>query len=92
MFSVYGGKCSSCKAIHNCVEKFSQGHSEVAVDARPGAELAETTVKRSTGKEMEQVYQRWRRMCLEISVFFQIQILQILRFISICDLFTDSSS
>jgi hypothetical protein len=46
MFLVYGGKCLSCKAVHNWVEKFSEGRSRVADDARPGAKLAETTVKR----------------------------------------------
>jgi hypothetical protein len=51
------------KAVHNWVEKFSQGHSEVADDARPGAEVAETTAKRllccgfqCIGKAMGQVY------------------------------------
>jgi hypothetical protein len=29
MFPVYGGKCLSHKAVHNWVEKFSQGHSKV---------------------------------------------------------------
>jgi hypothetical protein len=32
------------KAVHNWVEKFSQGHFKVT-DAQPGAEVAETTVK-----------------------------------------------
>jgi hypothetical protein len=48
MFPVYGGKCLSRKAVHNCVEKFSQGRSKVADDARPGRPLeiaAETTVQ-----------------------------------------------
>jgi hypothetical protein len=31
MFPVYGGKCLSRKAVHNWVEKFSQGRSKVAV-------------------------------------------------------------
>jgi hypothetical protein len=35
MIPVYVGKCLSCKAIHNWVEKFSQGHSKVGDDARP---------------------------------------------------------
>jgi hypothetical protein len=38
--------CLSLKAVHNQVEKFSQGRSKVSDDARPGAEVAETTVKR----------------------------------------------
>jgi hypothetical protein len=39
------GSVSSCKAVHNWVKKFSQGRSKVADDARPGAEVAETTAK-----------------------------------------------
>jgi hypothetical protein len=36
MFPVYGGKCLSCKAVHNWVKKFSQGCSKVTDDAQPG--------------------------------------------------------
>jgi hypothetical protein len=36
MFLLYGGKCLSRKAVHNCVEKLSQGRLKVADDARPG--------------------------------------------------------
>jgi hypothetical protein len=32
MFSVYGGKCLSRKAVHKWVDKFSQGHSKAADD------------------------------------------------------------
>jgi hypothetical protein len=46
MFPVYGRKCLSRKAFHNWVEKFSQGRSKVANDARSDAEVAEKTVKR----------------------------------------------
>jgi hypothetical protein len=49
----------SRKAVHNWAEKFCEGHSKVADDARPGAEVAEPTVKtllccgfRRTGKAM----------------------------------------
>jgi hypothetical protein len=45
IFPVYGGKCLSHKAVHNWAEKFSKGRKKVADDARPGAEVAETTVK-----------------------------------------------
>jgi transposase len=45
MFPVYGGKCLSRKVVHNWVEKFSEGRSKVTDDARPGAEVAETTVR-----------------------------------------------
>jgi transposase len=33
---IYGKKCLSYKAVHNWVQKFSQGRSKVADDARPG--------------------------------------------------------
>jgi hypothetical protein len=36
MFPVYGGKCLSHNAVHNWVEKFSQGRLKVADDAQPG--------------------------------------------------------
>jgi hypothetical protein len=36
----------SHKAVHNWVEKFSQGRSKVADETRPAAEVVETTVKR----------------------------------------------
>jgi hypothetical protein len=36
----------SREAVHNWVEKFSQGRSKVADDARSGAEVAEATIKK----------------------------------------------
>jgi hypothetical protein len=75
MFPAYGGKCLSRKAGHNWVEKFSQRRSKFADVARPGAEVAETTITRllvcgfrRTGKAMEQVYRCWWRICREINV------------------------
>jgi hypothetical protein len=35
IFPVYGGKCLSRKAVHNCVEKYSQGSLKLVDDARP---------------------------------------------------------
>jgi hypothetical protein len=97
MFPVYGGKCLSCTAGHNWVDKFSEGRSKVAGDARPNAEVAETTVKRllccgfrRTGKAMGQAYQSWWKICREINIFFQVRISHVLRFIYICELFTDA--
>jgi hypothetical protein len=76
MFPVYGGNFLSHKAVHNWVEKFSPWLSKVTEDARPGAEVAETTVKRllccgfrRTGKATEQVNQCWRRTRREMNVF-----------------------
>jgi hypothetical protein len=75
MFPVYCGKCLPRTAVHNWVEKFSQGGSRVADDARPGAEVAETKVKRllccgfrRIAKAMGQVYQCWW-ICREIHGF-----------------------
>jgi hypothetical protein len=56
MFSVYGGKCLSRKAVPNWVEKFSQGLSKVADDARPGrpVEIAtEATVLQRVKSRLE---------------------------------------
>jgi hypothetical protein len=36
MFPFYYGKCLSRKAVHNWVEKLSQGRSKVADETRPG--------------------------------------------------------
>jgi hypothetical protein len=76
VFHVYDGKCLSRKAVHNWVEKFSQGRSKVADDARLDAEVAETTIKRllccgfrRTGKAMGQMYHCWWRVCRDINVF-----------------------
>jgi hypothetical protein len=49
MFSVYGGKCLSRKAVRDWVGKFSQGRAKVAGYARPGAEMTEISVKRLLG-------------------------------------------
>jgi hypothetical protein len=43
-FPLYGGKCLSCKAVHNWAEKLSQGLSKVADG--PVNIVAEATVKR----------------------------------------------
>jgi hypothetical protein len=66
VFPIYSGKCFLCKAVHNWVKNLSQGHLKVADDAQPGAEVAETTVKRllccgfqHTNKAVGQVYHCW---------------------------------
>jgi hypothetical protein len=91
MFPVYGRKCLSLKAVHNWGEKRGKRFAD--------DEEVETEVRkwlcsgfRRTGKAMGQVYQCWWRICREINVFFQVRISHVLRFISIYDLFADSSS
>jgi hypothetical protein len=50
IFPVYSGKCLSRKAVHNWVEKFSEGRSKVADGARLGR-----PVETATGANMQQV-------------------------------------
>jgi hypothetical protein len=50
IFPVYSGKCLSRKAVHNWVEKFSEGRSKVTVDARLGR-----PIEIATGANMQQV-------------------------------------
>jgi hypothetical protein len=56
IFHYYGGKCLSRRAVHNWLEKFSQGHPKVADDARPGAEVAEQQPKKTS---VMRVLTRW---------------------------------
>jgi hypothetical protein len=65
MFPVYGEKCLSRKALHSWVEKFSQGRSKVADDARPGAEVAETTVERLLCCGFDALVKRWDK-CISV--------------------------
>jgi hypothetical protein len=60
MFPLYGEKCVSCKVFHNWVEKFSQGHSKVADDARPGCPV--DTVTEATVLRMEELIRAERRI------------------------------
>jgi hypothetical protein len=77
MFSVYGGKCLLHKAVHNWVEKFSQGHSKVADDARQGRSLE--TVTEATLQWMEEVIRaeedndRQCSNCTRVFPWFSIQ-------------------
>jgi hypothetical protein len=96
IFPAYCWKCLSCRAVHNWVDKFSQGRSKVADDARPGAEVAETT-----NISVLRVSTYWQRDVMSASVFaedmsrnkcFKFRISHVLHFTSTCDLFTDSSS
>jgi hypothetical protein len=65
MFPVYGRKCLSRKAVHNWVEKFSQGRSKVASDAHPSAEVAETTVKNFRAAGFDALVKRWNK-CINV--------------------------
>jgi hypothetical protein len=54
MLPVYGGKCLSRRAVRNWVEKFSQGRSKDADDARPGDPVE--TVTEATVQRVGRVY------------------------------------
>jgi hypothetical protein len=60
MFPVYGGKCLSRKAVHNWVEKFSQGRSKVIDDARPGCPVE--IVTETTVQQVEELISADRRL------------------------------
>jgi hypothetical protein len=53
IFPVYGGKCMLRKAVHNWVEKFSQGRSTVTDDAPRGHPVE--IGKRATVQEVEEL-------------------------------------
>jgi cell division FtsZ-interacting protein ZapD len=65
MFSVYGGKCLSCTAVHNWIEKFSQGRSKVANHAR-----TDRTVQNATGAKtsMLRVSTSWQSDGISVAV------------------------
>jgi hypothetical protein len=97
IFPVYGGKYLSCKEVLNWVEKRSKRFADEEIETEVRKWLRQQSKDifcgfLRTGKAMGQVYQCWWRICREINVFFQVRISHVLRFISICDLFTDLSS
>jgi hypothetical protein len=63
MFPVYGGKCLSGKAVHNWVEKFSQGRSKFADDARSYRPVLIATV--APVKRVEELIRADRRITID---------------------------
>jgi transposase len=63
MFPVCGGKCSSCKAVHNWVKKFSQGRSKVADNAQPGRPVQ--IVTEATVQWVEELIRADRRIMID---------------------------
>jgi hypothetical protein len=63
MFCVQGGKCLSYKAVYNRVDKFPQGFSKVADDARPGRPIEIAT--EATVQRMEELIRADRRLTLD---------------------------
>jgi hypothetical protein len=99
MFPVYGGKSLSRIAVHNWVEKFSQGRLKVADDETEMRNWLRQQSKDFCTAGSDAVVKTWDK-CINVGggyvekyiFFFQFQISHVLRFISICDLFTDSPS
>jgi hypothetical protein len=63
----YGVKCLSHKAVHNWIEKFSEGLSNIADETPPGAEVVETTDKTS----MLRVSTHWQSDGTSVSVLVE---------------------
>jgi transposase len=63
IFPVYSGKCLSSKVVYNWVEKFSQGCSKVADDARPGRPVE--TATEATMQRVEELVLADRRMKID---------------------------
>jgi hypothetical protein len=83
---------SVCRVKFNLGDKHFADDEEVETEARKWLRQLLCCGFRRTGKVMGQVYHCWWRICREINFFFQFGISHILRFISICDVFTDSPS
>jgi hypothetical protein len=62
MFHAYGRMCLSCKAVHNWVKKFSQGHSKVT-DTRPGHSVEIAT--EATVQWVEEMIRSDRRIMID---------------------------
>jgi hypothetical protein len=72
MFSVYGGKCLSRKAVHNWAANVSLMMYRLQWRCRSGWDTVKRLLCcgfRRTGKAMGQVYLCWWRICREINVF-----------------------
>jgi hypothetical protein len=93
MCSVYGGKCLSCKAVYKWVEKCGR---LLADDEE--AEMEVRKWLRQHPKDFYAVVMRWDKTSVSMLVddisrnkcFFQVQVSHVLRFRSICDVFSDS--
>jgi hypothetical protein len=60
---VHGGKCLSRKAVHDWVEKFSQGRSKVADDDWPGCSVEITS--EATVQQVEELIRGDRRIPID---------------------------
>jgi hypothetical protein len=96
MFPVYGGKCLSCKVVHNWVANVSlmtkilRGRCGSVLDnSQKISMLRVSTHWQSNGASVSgSVEDMPRNDCF----FFQVRISHVLCFISICDLLTDYPS
>jgi hypothetical protein len=87
VFHAYSRKCLSCKAIHNWVNKFSQGHSKVTDDTWPDHSVE--TATEATVKWLEEMISSDRRImikqcsnCTTVFPWFSIQ--RHLKFWKVC--------
>jgi hypothetical protein len=59
MFPVYGGKCLSRKAVHNWVEKFSQGRSKITDDETEMRKWLKQRPKNFCAAGFDALVKRW---------------------------------
>jgi hypothetical protein len=97
MVYVYGEKCLSCKVLHKWAEKCGKYfandediETEVRIWLRQQSQRLTCCLFRYTDKTMRQVYRCWWRIMSKNKCFLHVRISHVLRFVSICDLFTDS--
>jgi hypothetical protein len=98
IFPVYGGNCLSRKAVHNWVEKFPQGRTEVADVEMEVRNWLRQQSKHFHAAGFDALVKRWDKSinvgggCVEKYIFFPGSNITCYTFLSISDLFTDSSS
>jgi hypothetical protein len=66
MFSVYGGKCLSGKAVHSWVEKFSQGRLKVKNDETEVRKWLRQQSKDFIGAGFDALVKRWDK-CINVA-------------------------
>jgi hypothetical protein len=93
MFPVYGGNCLSSKAVHNWVLQRFADDEEVETEVR---KWRRQQSKDFCTADFDALVKRWDK-CISVGggyvekyMFFQVRKSHVLRFISICGIFTDS--
>jgi stage V sporulation protein SpoVS len=98
LFPVYGGKCLSRKTVRNWTEKFSKNVRKSQMVPAQVALLRLRQKQDFCAVGFDALVKQWNK-CINVGrgyvekcKFSQVGISHVLRFISICDLFTDPPS